>query len=110
MNWLLLLYNTLLVIVVIDALASTFAAAYLYRFRHRFGTYLAKAFLACALESWAAIITSGFSPAPRQIIVWAVSLRILTRIYKTWRMSMLAAFLLGWVNGDHSEAMKNDPK
>lgn len=110
MNWLLLLYNILLAVVVVDALASTYAAFYMFRLRQRFGWYLAFAFTGCAVEAWIAVITAGFSPAPARIVVWITVVRILARLFKAASMVALPLFLLGVINGDHPEVMKNDPK
>lgn len=111
MNWLIILYNLLLIVIFIDALAGTFAAVSIFRLRQRFGDYLAKAILANAVESWVAIITAGLAPAPARIIVWLIVPRILVRIYQSWTAGRLALFLLGRINGDHPEVMKefNDP-
>lgn len=110
MNWLLLLYSVWLAVVVIDALASTYAAFYMYRLRQRFGWYLAFAFTGCAVEAWIAVITAGFSPMPIRIVVWITVVRILARLFKAASMVALPLFLLGLINGDHPEVMKDDHK
>ena len=107
MNWLLLLYNSLAVVVALDAIASILAAAYMHSMRQRFGHYLALAFTGVAVEASIAVITMGFSPAPQKIVVWVVIIRILTRLFKTFTMILLPLFLLGYINGDHPEAMKD---
>ena len=48
MNWMLLLYNTLVVVVALDALASLIASAYMFKLRQRFGLYLALMFAGVA--------------------------------------------------------------
>jgi len=102
-----LLYGTLILMVALDAIASTLAAWYMFRMRQRFGHYLALAFTGVAAEATIAIITTGFSPTPQRIIVWVVVIRILTRLFKTITMVMLPLFLLGYINGDKPEVMKD---
>jgi hypothetical protein len=107
MNWFLLLYNVLLAVVVIDALASSYAAFYMFHLRQRFGWYLAFTFTGCAVEAWIAVITAGFSPTPARIVVWITIVRILARLFKAVSMVLLPLFLLGLVNGDHPEVMRD---
>lgn len=108
MNWLIILYNVLLAVVVIDALASSYAAYYMFRLRQRFGWYLAFAFTGCAVEAWVAVITAGFAPGPTRIVAWITVVRILARLFKSVSMVALPLFLLGLINGDRPEVMKND--
>lgn len=100
MNWLFILYNILLTVVVIDALAGAYVAVYIFRLRQRFGTYLAMAFAAAAAEGWASILLAGFSSRPARIIGWVVAIRIVFRLAKVAALVMLAAYLLGYLNGD----------
>lgn len=99
MNWLLILYNMLIVAVVLDAIASTFAAAYIFRLRQRFGWYLALAFTGVAVEAWISVAAFGFSRAPQRMIGWIVILRITARLFKTATMGALSLYLLGYLNG-----------
>lgn len=110
MSWLLLLYNFLLAVVVIDALAGAYAAFYMFRMRQRFGRYLAFAFTGCAVEAWVAVITAGLAPTPVRIVAWITVVRILARLFKAASMVALPLFLLGLVNGDRPEVMKDDHK
>ena len=99
MNWILLLYNLLLIAAVLDAASSTLAAAYIFRVRERFGNFWAWAFFGVAFEAWAAALTQGFGPAPQRIVVAALLIRILARLVKTWFMVRLALYLVGYLNG-----------
>lgn len=99
MNWLLLLYNLLVVTVALDAAASTLAACYIFRLRQRFGWYLALAFTGVAAEAWIAVLTLGFSSAPRRIVGWLIVARIAARMFKTGTMAALTLYLLGYLNG-----------
>jgi hypothetical protein len=103
-----LLYGTLILMVSLDAIASTLAAWYIFRLRQRFSHYLAWAFTGVAAEAAIAVITTGFSPTPQKIVVWVVVVRILARLFKTVTMVLFPLFLLGLINGDHPEVMKND--
>jgi hypothetical protein len=107
MNWLILLYNSLAVVVALDAVASIAAAKYMYMLRQRFGHYLAMTFTGVAAEASIAVLTMGFSGTPQKIIPWVVAVRILARLIKTVTMVMLSLFLLGYINGDHPEVMKD---
>ena len=102
-----LLFGLLLLMVSLDAIASTLAAWYLFKMRQRFGHYLALAFTGVAAEAVVAIITTGFGSAPQRLVIWVVVVRILTRLFKTITMVMLPLFLLGYINGDSPEVMKN---
>lgn len=110
MNWLLLFYNFLLIIVVLDAVASTMAAWYIFKLRRRLGWYIAMAFSGVAAEAMTAAVTMGFGSAPQRYIAWAIGLRILVRIFKTVTMVRLPLFLLGYINGDHPEVMEGKPQ
>ena len=104
---LILLYNSLLLVIGLDALASIIAAKYMYSVRQRFGRYLALAFTGVAAEASIAVLTAGLSPTPQKIIPWIIVLRIVTRLFKTVTMVALPLFLLGYINGDKPEVMKD---
>jgi len=108
MNWLALLYNALLAMVAIDAIASILTAAYMYSMRQRFGHYLALAFTGVAVEASVAVVTMGISPRPTYTVGWIIVVRILTRLFKTVTMGLLPLFLLGYINGDQPEVMKKN--
>jgi len=109
MNWIVFLYNSLLVVVALDAIASILAAAYMYTMRQRFGYYLALAFTGVAVEASVAVATMGFSSRPTYVVGWIIAVRILARLIKMVTMVLLPLFLLGYINGDKPEVM-NDSK
>jgi hypothetical protein len=98
-TWLLLLYNLLLILVVVDAVASSIAAGFIFRVRERFGNFWAWAFAGVALEGWTDAIAQGFGPTPSRIVVWVVVLKIIVRVVKTALMVRLALYLTGYLNG-----------
>lgn len=101
MNWMLLLYNALLAVVVLDAIASAFVALYMFRLRDRFGWYLALAFTGVAVEAWLGVLTMGFSAPSQRIAVWIIAVRIFARLFKMVTMAALPLYLLGYLNGKH---------
>lgn len=99
MNWLAPLYGILVIVVALDAAASTLAAWYIFRLRQRFGTYIAMACVGTAAEAWTAIITLGFTSQSPRVTAWVIGVRILARAFKALTMVYLALYLLGFRNG-----------
>lgn len=103
MNWLVLLYNTLVVVVALDAMASLLASAYMFRLRQRFGMYLAMMFAGVAAEACVMAFTMGQLPASQRAGAAVIAARILSRFAKTATMTALALYLLGYLNGDRAK-------
>jgi hypothetical protein len=103
MNWLLLLYNLLIAVMILDAAGSFLASWYIHSLRHRFGRYISFAFLGVAVEAIVAAGTMGLTPSPQAqtIVVSIVIVRILARLFKTLSMVLLTLYLLGYINGKH---------
>jgi hypothetical protein len=100
MKWALLLYNVLIGVMILDAAASFLASWYIHDLRHRFGRYIALAFLGVAAEAIVSAGTMGLTPGPQKVVVSIIVVRILARIFKTITMVLLTLFLLGYINGD----------
>lgn len=107
MNWLLLLYNVLLGVVILDATANALAAVYMFRLRLPLARKLGWVFAAAMAEALFTALSMGMSPTPQRIIAWMVAARIVTRLFKTATVGKFALWLLVYVNGDHPEAKDN---
>jgi len=94
----LFIYNIWVCITAAVAIASYLSAFYLFRFKRRFGSYIAMSCLSVAAEASIAAITMGMLPAPR-IGLWAVVARLTGRLLEAIALAVLALYLLGYING-----------